>query len=66
MDKRITDRNTSFKKIRISYSTQIPDEYLNKFCMRYMVNRHEAVKQLKDAAINAAEQQIDILLTEEA
>ena len=66
MDKRITDRNASFKKVRITYSTQIPDEYLNKFCMRYRLSRNEAVKQLKGAAINAAEQEINILLTEEA
>ena len=64
MDRRITDRNASFKKVRITYSTQIPDEYLNKFCMRYRLNRHDAVNQLKDAAINAAEQEIDNQLSE--
>ena len=64
MDRRITDRNASFKKVRISYSTQIPDEYLNKFCMKYRLNRHDAVNQLKDAAINAAEQEIDNQLSE--
>lgn len=64
MDRRITDRNASFKKVRITYSTQIPDEYLNKFCMKYRLNRHDAVNQLKDAAINAAEQEIDNQLSE--
>ena len=66
MNQRKTDRNASFKRVRISYSTQIPDEYLNKFCMRYRLNRNDAVNQLKEAAINAAEQEIDNLLTEEA
>ena len=64
MDRRIIDRNASFKKVRITYSTQIPDEYLNKFCMKYRLNRHDAVNQLKDAAINAAEQEIDNQLSE--
>ena len=64
MDRRITDRNASFKKVRITYSTQIPDEYLSKYCMVYRLNRSDAVSQFIDAAINAAEQEIDNQLSE--
>ena len=63
MNKAIIDRGASFKKVKISYTTQIPDEYLVKYCMKYMVSRNEAVKLLKEAAINAAEQEIDNQLT---
>ena len=58
------DRSASFKKVRITYSTQIPDEYLSKYCMVHRLSRNDAVSQLKDAAINAAEQEIDNQLSE--
>ena len=64
MNKRLTDRGASFKNIKISYSTQIPDDYLVKYCTIYRVSRNEAVKQLKEAAIKAAETEINNQLTE--
>ena len=59
-----TDRNASFKKIRITYSTQIPDEYLSKYCMVNRLSRSDAVNELKETAIKAAENEISYQLTE--
>ena len=64
MNKRKTDRYATTKKITISYSTEMSDDYFNNYCMKHRLNRNEAVKQIKYAAIKAAEDEIDYQLTE--
>ena len=63
-NKRNVIRHAGFKAIKINYKTQIPDEYFDKYCMKYRLGRNEAVNQLKEAAIQAAENEINNLLTE--
>ena len=64
MNKRITDRYGTTKKIKISYNTEISDEDFNNYCMAYRLNRNDAAKQIKELAINAAEKEIDFQLKE--
>jgi hypothetical protein len=64
MNKRITDRYGTVKKIKISYNTEISDEDFNNYCMTHRMNRNDAANQLKRLAIDAAEKEIDFQLTE--
>tara|TARA_R110000824_G_scaffold213650_3_gene399884 strand:- start:1664 stop:1903 length:240 start_codon:yes stop_codon:yes gene_type:complete len=59
-----TDRNASFKKLKIEYRTEIPDDLFHNYCMKYRVDRNTGIKQLKEAAIQAAEVEINNQLTE--
>ena len=64
MNKRITDRYGTIKKIKISYNTEISDEHFNTYCMMNRMNRNDAANQLKKLAIDAAEKEINFQLTE--
>ena len=56
--------NSNFKTIRLEYRTQIPDEFFDKYCMKHRISRSIAIAQLKSAAIKAADNEINTLLTE--
>jgi len=56
--------NSNFKKLRLEYRTEIPDELFDKYCMKHRVSRHVAIHQLKEAAANAADIEINNQLTE--
>ena len=64
MNRAIRDISASFKKLKISYTTQIPDEFFDKYCMKHRISRSIAIAQLKSAAIKAADDEINTLLTE--
>ena len=56
--------NSNFKTIRLEYRTQIPDEFFDKYCMKHRISRNVAIAQLKEAAANAADIEINNQLTE--
>lgn len=56
--------NSNFKTIRLEYRTQIPDEFFDKYCMKHRISRNVAIAQLKSAAANAADIEINNQLTE--
>ncbi len=63
-NKRNVMRHAGFKAIRINYSTQVPDEFFDKYCMKHRISRNVAVAQIKSAAIKALDNEINTLLTE--
>ena len=56
--------NSNFKTLRVEYRTQIPDEFFDKYCMKHRISRNVAIAQLKEAAANAADIEINNQLTE--
>ena len=64
MNKRLTDRGTSFKKFKVVYRAEVPDELFNKYCMKYRISRNEAANQLKEVAAKAADNEINNRLME--
>lgn len=64
MNKRITDRYSTVKRIKIEYRTEIPSELLDKLCLKHRIGRNDAVNYIKCGAIKAAEIEIDNMLME--
>lgn len=64
MNKRLTDRGTSFKKIKFVYRSEIPDDLFNKYCMIYRISRNDAVDDFKEVAGKAVDNAINMLLLE--
>ena len=50
------------KKIRIKYTTQIPEDLFDKWCNKNKVGRKIGTVWLRDAAIDAAENEINDLV----
>ena len=51
MNKRITDRYSTVKRIKIQYRTEIPSELLDKLCLKHRIGRNDAVNYIKCGAI---------------
>ena len=52
------------KKIRIKYTTEISNDDFEKYCKTYMIGKKDAVIQLRESAIVAAENEINTLITD--
>lgn len=63
-NKRNVVRHAGFKTIKVNFKSQIPDEFFDKYCMKHRIGRNLAVSQIKSAAIKAADDEINSLLTE--
>tara|TARA_R100000234_G_scaffold36847_1_gene21847 strand:+ start:16055 stop:16288 length:234 start_codon:yes stop_codon:yes gene_type:complete len=63
-NKRNVLRHAGFKSIKVSFKTEIPDEFFDRYCIKHRINRNLAVAQLKSAAIKAADDEINTLLME--
>ena len=63
-NKRNVVRHAGFKTIKVSFRSQIPDEFFDKYCMKHRISRNVAIAQLKEAAANAADIEINNQLTE--
>lgn len=51
------------KKIMIKYTTQIPEDLFDKWCSKYQIGRKEGTKWIKSSAIEAAEKEINTIVS---
>ena len=52
------------KRIMIKYTTEIPNDILDKYCRTHRISISEAVTTLRESGIGACENEINNLLTD--